>query len=204
MSTPKKGSHHTSNLPSATHQILLPLHSPIQPSEGKKTRGLSVELQKKLVEAVERSGGLDSVNLKVVCDSDKTSFGTPNSPLRRKVQNQIDRWKGKSAPAFEKLKHNIKSFSNCSSASNGQSTHVGKPPKPPAASDRPSSASEPSIGSSFASFSRYAKVPQGSFQGIEFTVMNNLRIDRECGCTILSDSFLLSRLTHASLLCQTP
>ena len=73
-----------------------------QPTEA----GLPPATQKTLFLDIQDRGGLDTFSLKKLCDDKPDTYGTPASVFRRKVQNQVQRWKTHHRPEYDNLRLN--------------------------------------------------------------------------------------------------
>jgi hypothetical protein len=67
------------------------------------SRGLPEGLKQQLVIDIQFAGGLDHFSLIEICKTKQDLYGGPKTKLRRKVQNQVDRWKKVQRAEFNKL-----------------------------------------------------------------------------------------------------
>jgi len=69
-----------------------------------QTAAFEEEEKADLVIAIELNGGIDADGVgKKVCDANSRKYGLPSSKERRKVQNQINRWKNKQRHEFNSI-----------------------------------------------------------------------------------------------------
>ena len=75
--------------------------------EKDKVWGLPIQTQRRLLEDIECAGGLFDLDLCEFCEGREKDYGWPGSPLRRRVQNKVDRWKKKTSVEFEKVRKKL-------------------------------------------------------------------------------------------------
>jgi len=138
--------------------------------------GLTPEIELELLTDIEQQGGLGQVNLKRLCTEKSCTYGEKNSTLRRKIQNQVDRWKRKSAAEFDQIKRNIGYVSQQSQNININNLQQLPPPSswtPKSEKGDKSNGQQtaPSFsGSSHPSINWYAK---------KNSAMNEIKVDRK-------------------------
>jgi hypothetical protein len=70
-------------------------------------KGFSNHLQKQLLQDIQNGGGLNSCRLKNICNRNSDSYGKPSSDLRKRIQNQVYRWKKLNSYQYAKLLHDF-------------------------------------------------------------------------------------------------
>ena len=98
--------------------------------------GLDKDTKRELILDIDQHGGLLVVDLEALCNKKPDLYGTPNSSLRRQVQNKVGKWKKLSAPSFDREKRRL--FAGQSASKPLWSVPV-KPTKPV----QPSTAKQP-------------------------------------------------------------
>lgn len=144
--------------------------------------GLRPSVQRSLLQDIEEQGGLDVVDLASLCNAKPDVYGLPRSPLRRKVQNKVDRWKTKSSSEFDAIKRNL---GVTSAPASNEETGLAKTRKDaePRNAQKQQKSSKSSTKKapvtkkkpSFGSVAQYAKKSSGTNDD---SIMDNLEIDR--------------------------
>jgi len=161
---------HSSTQSKEEQGLQSPSSASISSESKKRSWGLQPEVQGELLQDIELRGGIGKVDLEALCDEREDIYGKPNTPLRRQVQNLVDRWKKKTTAKFAEVKQKYWHLPS-------PSPFVGKESTEANTNHTKALAATPArLSSSFLSHSRYAKKPSSTH--IKFT-MNNLRIDRK-------------------------